>query len=56
MNYRYLVLGSDMQGEQIALDPEAKEKGITVVPDCGMGPGMNITLSLSAMTLLDETR
>jgi len=39
---------------QIALDPEARKAGVAVVPDCGMGPGMNVTLALHAMSLLDE--
>jgi len=40
--------------EELALDPEAKKAGVAIVPDCGMGPGMNITLALVAMDLLDE--
>jgi len=40
--------------EQLALDPEARKAEITVVPDCGMGPGMNVTLALAALDLLDE--
>jgi lysine 6-dehydrogenase len=39
---------------QLALDAEAKKAGVALVPDCGMGPGMNITLALVAMDLLDE--
>lgn len=39
---------------QLALDPEAKKAGVAIVPDCGMGPGMNVTLALVAMELLDE--
>lgn len=42
--------------EQIKLDPEARSAGITVVPDCGMGPGLNISLAVYAMELLDEPR
>jgi len=41
---------------QQALDPVACRAGCTVVPDCGMGPGMNITLALAAMDMLDEPR
>lgn len=41
---------------QQALDPVAQETGSIVVPDCGMGPGMNITLALAAMDMLDEPR
>ncbi len=40
--------------EQLALDRDAKRAGIALVPDCGMGPGMNVTLALAAMDLLDE--
>ncbi|MCX7750949.1 MAG: saccharopine dehydrogenase NADP-binding domain-containing protein [Candidatus Bipolaricaulota bacterium] len=40
--------------EEIALDREAKRAGVALVPDCGMGPGMNVTLALAAMDLLDE--
>jgi len=39
---------------QLELDELAREAGVTVVPDCGMGPGMNITLALYAMSLLEE--
>jgi len=39
---------------QLALDSEAKKAGVVIVPDCGMGPGMNVTLALVAMDLLDE--
>lgn len=48
-------LGGDttMVLEQLKLSPEAKKAGITIVPDCGMGPGMtNITVG-HAMELLD---
>jgi len=41
---------------QLAWDRAARESGVTLVPDCGMGPGMNITLALAAMELLDDTR
>lgn len=40
--------------EELALDPEARRAGVALVPDCGMGPGMNVTLALAAMDLLDE--
>lgn len=40
--------------EQLALGPQAEAARIAIVPDCGMGPGMNITLALAAMALLDE--
>jgi lysine 6-dehydrogenase len=37
---------------QLAMDPDARQAGVAVVPDCGMGPGMNNTLGLYAMELL----
>lgn len=40
--------------EQLKLDEAARKAGITIVPDCGMGPGMNISLALYAMSLLDD--
>ena len=41
--------------EQLALDAEAKAAGISIVPDCGMGPGLNVTMAAYAQELLDET-
>jgi lysine 6-dehydrogenase len=45
---------TDLVREQLGLDPEAKEAGISVVPDCGQVPGMGSTLMVYAMGLLDE--
>ena len=42
--------------QQLALDPEARAAGITVVPDCGMGPGLNISLGTYVASLLEEPR
>ena len=42
--------------KQLGLHGEALEAGITVVPDCGMGPGMNISLATYAMSLLEKPR
>jgi lysine 6-dehydrogenase len=47
---------TEIVGKQLKLNDEAKEAGITIVPDCGMGPGMNISLALYAMSLLDKAR
>ena len=47
---------TDVVREQIKMDPAARKAGITVVPDCGMGPGLNISLAVYAMELLDEPR
>ena len=41
---------------QLNRSDEAIEKGITIVPDCGMGPGMNITMALLAMEQLDTPK
>src|SRR3972149_2993415 len=39
--------------KELAMDRRARKAGIVIVPDCGMGPGLNITLSVYAMELLD---
>jgi lysine 6-dehydrogenase len=39
---------------QLALDRQARKAGVTVVPDCGMGPGLTVTLAVYAMGFLDE--
>ncbi len=46
---------TDIVRQQHALDAEAKRAGVSIVPDCGMGPGMGNTLAVHAMELLDET-
>ncbi len=40
--------------KELALNAAAKRAGIAIVPDCGMGPGANITLAVYAMGLLDH--
>ena len=40
--------------QQLARDAEAKAVGIGVVPDCGMGPGMNNTMGAYAVELLEQ--
>ncbi|MEE9151204.1 MAG: saccharopine dehydrogenase C-terminal domain-containing protein [Thermoplasmata archaeon] len=42
--------------KQLENDARAKSKGVVIVPDCGMGPGMNISLATYAMSLLDKPR
>ncbi len=39
---------------QLQRDTDAKRAGITIVPDCGMGPGLNVSLATYVMSLLDE--
>ena len=45
---------TDNVREQLKRNDKAKEKNITILPDCGMGPGMNVTLGLLAMEQLDK--
>ena len=40
--------------KQLNYDKEAKKKGISIVPDCGMGPGMNVSMGLLAIEQFDE--
>ena len=39
--------------EQLKYSELAKKSNITIVPDCGMGPGMNITMACLAMDKFD---
>jgi len=41
--------------EQLALSPAAEAAGIAMIPDCGQVPGMGTSLTVYAMSLLDET-
>lgn len=47
---------TDIVWEQLELDEEARIAGISVVPDCGMGPGLINTMGVYAMDLLDKPR
>jgi lysine 6-dehydrogenase len=40
--------------KQLENNEEVKEKEISIVPDCGMGPGMNVSLAVFAMSKLDN--
>ena len=40
--------------QQLALGDKAKAAGVTITPDCGMGPGLNINMGIRAMDYLDE--
>jgi lysine 6-dehydrogenase len=40
--------------ETLALDKEAKRAGVSVVPDCGVAPGMGNTLAVLGMRALDR--
>lgn len=39
---------------QLKLDTEAKKAGVSVVPDCGMGPGLNITMAVYIKEKFDD--
>lgn len=40
--------------QQHALDAEARRAGVSVIPDCGMGPGMGNNLAAYAMELVGD--
>ncbi|HEX8737842.1 MAG TPA: saccharopine dehydrogenase C-terminal domain-containing protein [Pyrinomonadaceae bacterium] len=40
--------------EQLALDTEAKKAGISIIPDCGLAPGMVSILAMHGANRLDE--
>lgn len=41
--------------EQLALDREAKDAGINIIPDCGLAPGMVSVLAMHGANRFDET-
>lgn len=45
---------TEIARRQLALGDDAVRAGVSIVPDCGMGPGLNISLGVYAMSLLDE--
>ena len=45
---------TDLVRQQLALSPLAEAAGIAMIPDCGQVPGMGTSLSVYAMSLLDE--
>ena len=42
--------------QQLALDKEAKEAGINIIPDCGLAPGMVSILAMRGAKEFDETK
>lgn len=42
--------------QQLTLDAAASEVGVSVLPDCGMGPGLVNVLAVYVMELLDDVR
>lgn len=47
---------TDIVRDQLKSNEEAEKTGISIVPDCGMGPGMNISLATYAMSLIEKPR
>jgi lysine 6-dehydrogenase len=47
---------TDVVWSQMRLDEAARAKGVSVVPDCGMGPGLINHMGVYVMELLDRTR
>jgi lysine 6-dehydrogenase len=45
---------TDIVRQQHALDADARRAGVSVIPDCGMGPGMGNNLAVYAMDLVGE--
>ena len=45
---------TDIVWEQIEMDEAAKAAGVSIVPDCGMGPGLINTMGVYVMDLLDK--
>jgi lysine 6-dehydrogenase len=41
--------------KQLLLDRKATDAGISIIPDCGLGPGMGATLACYGMEKLDST-
>lgn len=42
--------------EEIALDAEARKAAVSLVPDCGLAPGMSQTLAVYAMSKIERPR
>jgi lysine 6-dehydrogenase len=45
---------TDVVREELALDAEAKAAGVSIVPDCGLAPGMGNTLAVYGLTKFDR--
>jgi lysine 6-dehydrogenase len=45
---------TDLVRKQLELSPQAEEAGVAIVPDCGQVPGMGTSLSVYAMSRLDQ--
>jgi len=47
---------TDVVWSQLRLDEAARVRGVSVVPDCGMGPGLINHMGVYVMELLDQAR
>jgi len=45
---------TDVVKSQLSLDLPARKAGVSIVPDCGMDPGMNISLIMYVLSQFDE--
>jgi lysine 6-dehydrogenase len=55
-HYADLGGNTDIVFEQVRLDEEARAAGVSVIPDCGLAPGMVNILAMDGMAALEETR
>lgn len=55
-NYCDFGGNTDVVKSQLSLDEKAKEKNISIVPDCGMDPGMNISFVQFLFEEYDELK
>ena len=55
-NYCDMGGHTDTVRSQLTMDKEAKNAGISIVPDCGMGPGLIVTMAVYVMDLFEEPR
>ena len=47
---------TDVVRQELALDAMARSRGLSVVPDCGLAPGLGNHLAAYGLTLLEEPR
>ena len=55
-HYADLGGNTDIVFAQMRLDEDARAAGVSVIPDCGLAPGMVNILAADGMAALDETR
>ena len=54
LNAQIPFVSSSYTGRMVELDKEAREKGITLLPEMGLGPGIDLVLGRLAVNELDE--